>query len=73
MEGGALPDAKRATLAEVVSGTVRVPQQGLVVFKPVGTALQDLALAVRYYELLKGSPGVDAPPGLAKLKRPAWV
>lgn len=50
--GGALPESKRASLAQIVTGAVSVPEGGLVVFKSVGTALQDLALAVRYYELL---------------------
>jgi len=40
------------------------------VFKSVGTALQDLALAARYYELLKTSDGVLSAPDLASLKQP---
>jgi alanine dehydrogenase len=70
VKSGAVPDMKRATLAQIVSGAVAVPRQGLVAFKSVGTALQDLALAVRYYELLHGSAGLNASPDLAKLRRP---
>jgi len=40
-----------------------------VVFKSVGTALQDLALAARYYELLGGSAAARVA-SLASLKRP---
>lgn len=54
---GVLPESKWTTLADVVSGKSVLPQDGAVTFKSVGTALQDLALAVRYYELL----GQDAP------------
>lgn len=49
---GALPPSKSATLSQVVVGTIPIPAKGLVVFKSVGTALQDLSLAGRYYELL---------------------
>jgi alanine dehydrogenase len=67
-KSGALPESKRATLAQVVAGSIAVPQEGLVAFKSVGTALQDLALAARYYELLGACEGVPAAPGLASLK-----
>jgi hypothetical protein len=46
-----------------------VPAQGRAVFKSVGSALQDLALAVRYYELL-GSSAAARVASLASLKRP---
>ena len=59
-------DMKRATLAQIVSGAAAVPQQGLVAFKSVGTALQDLALAVRYYELLHAQATPNASTDLAK-------
>jgi ornithine cyclodeaminase/alanine dehydrogenase-like protein (mu-crystallin family) len=49
---GALPESKWATLAQISSGIVPLPSEGLITFKSVGTALQDLALAIRYYELL---------------------
>ena len=63
------PAEKQATLAQLVTGKAAVPAQGRVVFKSVGTALQDLALAARYFELL----GASAPArvgSLASLKRP---
>lgn len=69
-EAGALPAAKRATLAQLVSGEVKVPKEGLVTFKSVGSALQDLALAGRYYELLKSS-GVPAASDLALGRQPS--
>jgi len=68
VRSGALPESKRATLEQVVSGAVTVPRAGLVVFKSVGTALQDLALAARYYELLGSRAGVPDVPGLASLR-----
>jgi hypothetical protein len=52
VKAGALPDEKWTTLAKIVTGGAQVPDAGLVTFKSVGTALQDLALAARYYELL---------------------
>ncbi len=66
--GSAVAEAKRATLAQIVSGSVSVPNTGLVAFKSVGTALQDLALAVRYYELLGSRAGVPSAPDLASLR-----
>jgi ornithine cyclodeaminase/alanine dehydrogenase len=68
LEAGALPTAKRATLAQVVSGTTKVPAEGLVLFKSVGSALQDLALAGRYYELLGERAGVPTAPDLARVR-----
>jgi alanine dehydrogenase len=68
VKSGAVPEAKRATLAQIVTGAVGVPQEGLVAFKSVGTALQDLALAARYYELLGMRTGLPAAPDLASLK-----
>lgn len=66
---GAAPEGKQATLARLVSGAVAVPARGRVVFKSVGSALQDLALAARYYELL--GPSATARVGsLASLKEP---
>jgi len=64
----ALPESKRATLAQLVGGVVAVPGKGLVAFKSVGTALQDLALAVRCYELLHSVPGLPAEVDLARLR-----
>jgi ornithine cyclodeaminase/alanine dehydrogenase len=68
VEAGALPDTKLATLAQLVTGTARVPPEGLVTFKSVGMALQDLALAARYYELLRGKPGTVIGPDVASLR-----
>lgn len=68
VKSGALPEAKRASLAQLVTGAVTVPAEGLVAFKSVGTALQDLALAVRYYELLGGRAGLPTAPDLASLE-----
>jgi ornithine cyclodeaminase/alanine dehydrogenase-like protein (mu-crystallin family) len=65
---GALPESKRATLGKIVTGAVSVPAAGLVVFKSVGTALQDLALAARYYELIGASAGVPTATDLASVK-----
>jgi ornithine cyclodeaminase/alanine dehydrogenase-like protein (mu-crystallin family) len=68
VEAGALPQSKRATLAQLITGKVTVPAQGLIAFKSVGMALQDLALAVRYYELLRDRPGVAVGPNVASLR-----
>jgi len=68
IEAGALPESKRATLGQIVTGTVSVPDEGLVVFKSVGTALQDLAMAARYYELVGASAGVPTAADLASVK-----
>jgi alanine dehydrogenase len=68
VKGGAVPETKRATLAQLVGGAVAVPRQGLVAFKSVGTALQDLALAARFYELLQAVPGIPAAADLARLR-----
>lgn len=65
---GALPESKRATLGKLVTGAVSVPAAGLVVFKSVGTALQDLALAARYFELIGASAGVPTATDLATVK-----
>ena len=65
---GALPTTKCATLAEVVTGVRSVPSEGLVVFKSVGMALQDLALAAHYYERLSGRPGTVMAPDVASLR-----
>jgi alanine dehydrogenase len=66
---GAAPAEKQATLAQLVTGKAAVPVQGRVVFKSVGSALQDLALATRYHELLGGAAAARVE-SLASLKRP---
>jgi ornithine cyclodeaminase/alanine dehydrogenase-like protein (mu-crystallin family) len=68
VEAGALPETKRATLGQIVTGAVTLPNEGMIVFKSVGTALQDLALAARYYELIGASLGVPTAPDLASAK-----
>lgn len=62
---GALPESKRATLAQVVAGATAVPRQGMITFKSVGMALQDLALASRCYDRLRGA---NAGPDVASLR-----
>lgn len=66
----ALPTSKLASLAQIINGEIKVPAQGMVTFKSVGSALQDLALASRYYELLKDKPGIVNGPVIASLRDP---
>jgi alanine dehydrogenase len=68
MEAGFLSEERTATLAKVITNAVPVPPTGLIVFKSVGMALQDLALAARYYELLNDKPGVVHAPSVASLR-----
>jgi alanine dehydrogenase len=68
-KNGALSAGKQATLAQLVAGEAAVPREGMVLFKSVGTALQDLALAARCCELLQSSAAVRLP-RLASLKQP---
>jgi ornithine cyclodeaminase/alanine dehydrogenase-like protein (mu-crystallin family) len=67
-EAGALPDTKRLTLGRVLSDSSALPRDGLIVFKSVGMALQDLALAARYYELLGGREDLASPSEVASLR-----
>jgi alanine dehydrogenase len=60
----AVPPEARSTLAAITKDHSAIPRDGLVVFKSVGTALQDLALAGRCYELLRGQPGTPDLPDL---------
>jgi ornithine cyclodeaminase/alanine dehydrogenase-like protein (mu-crystallin family) len=69
-QAGALPETKWTTLARIVSGAVAVPQQGMVAFKSVGTALQDLALAVRYYQRLNAGAAASDVRDLGSLRSP---
>lgn len=55
---GALPAEKILTLAAIVGGKTAAPPTGMVAFKSVGTALQDVALAGRYFELLGERAGL---------------
>jgi ornithine cyclodeaminase/alanine dehydrogenase-like protein (mu-crystallin family) len=70
VEGGALTLDRQVTLAQLVAQGKQGLAGGYAVFKSVGTALQDLALAARYYELLQGSPRARAASDLASLKQP---
>jgi ornithine cyclodeaminase/alanine dehydrogenase len=61
---GLLPPAKRSTLAAVAAGETAIPAEGMVVFKSVGTALQDLALAGHCYRAVAGGAGLPIFPDL---------
>ena len=65
-----ISDALAEALGQIVTGGAAVPRQGLVAFKSVGMALQDLALAMRYYELLAARPGLPSAPDLGQLRAP---
>jgi len=67
-QGAASPE-KQTTLARLVAGRTAVPASGRIVFKSVGSALQDLALAAHYYEKLGASARARLD-SLASLKRP---
>jgi alanine dehydrogenase len=69
VKNGAVSPEKQVTLAQVAAGAT-LPSTGLVTFKSVGTALQDLALAVRFYEHLRGRKELPAAPDIASLKKP---
>ena len=64
----ALPESKQATLGQILTGSRTLPPGGLIVFKSVGMALQDLALAARYYELLGGRRELASPSDVASLR-----
>ena len=68
VKNGLVQAERQATLAQVASGGATLPDGGLVVFKSVGTALQDLALAVRYFELLRGRKDLPGALDLASLE-----
>jgi alanine dehydrogenase len=70
LETGALGRDRQMTLAQLVGQGRQGLGGGYAVFKSVGTALQDLALAARYYELLHSDNDVVASPDLASLKQP---
>lgn len=70
VKAGVLPASKWTTLAQVVSGKVVAPEEGMVALKSVGTALQDLALAVRYYERLGAHAVASAVGDLGSLRFP---
>ena len=65
---GALPESRQATLGQILTGSRNLPKEGLIVFKSVGMALQDLALAGRYYELLGARKDLASPSNVASLR-----
>ena len=67
---GAAPASKQASLAQLVAREVGAPMEGMVLFKSVGTALQDLALCIQYFEQLGELPHYSRIPELASLKQP---
>ena len=69
VDAGAVPESKLASLAELATSAARVPMQGLVLLKSVGTVLQDLALAVQYFEQLGELPHYSRVAELASLKQ----
>ena len=72
VKAGAVPENKRATLGQIVTGAASIPDQGMIVFKSVGSALQDLALASRYHELLGARPGWPVVDEVGSLRKPLW-
>ena len=64
----ALEPSKLGTVGEILTSARRVPREGLIVFKSVGMALQDLALAARYYELLGARRELASPSIVASLR-----
>jgi ornithine cyclodeaminase/alanine dehydrogenase-like protein (mu-crystallin family) len=64
----ALQPSKLGTVGEILTGVRRLPEEGLIVFKSVGMALQDLALAARYYELLGARNELVSPSVVASLR-----
>lgn len=73
VKAGLLPQEKVATLGDIVTGTATLPRDGLIVFKSVGSALQDLTLAARYYELLGDKPGLPRGDGVGQRRQKAWA
>ncbi len=67
-KAGVINNAKFTTVAQLVAGKAAVPANGMLVFKSIGTALQDLALAAAYYEKLRDAPGVAQGVEVASLK-----
>lgn len=65
---GALPESRQATLRQILTSSKTLPPEGLIVFKSVGMALQDLALAARYYELLGAREDLASPSNVASLR-----
>jgi ornithine cyclodeaminase/alanine dehydrogenase-like protein (mu-crystallin family) len=68
-ESGRLQREKIVTVASLAAGRAAVADSGLVAFKSAGTALQDLALAARCYEIAAQRPDVAPAGGLGSLKQ----
>lgn len=67
---GALAADRQIPLPKLVAQGTQALGGGYAVFKSVGTALQDLALAARFYELLQSRDSALVVPDLASLKKP---
>ena len=65
---GALAGGRLVTLADIVTGRCTLPANGMVAFKSVGTALQDVALAGRYYELLGARGDLPSAPQFPRVR-----
>ncbi len=61
---GLLPEDRRQLLSAFAQPSASVPPEGMVLFKSVGTALQDLSLVGKVYENLKTDPGLARAPDL---------
>jgi ornithine cyclodeaminase/alanine dehydrogenase len=61
---GFLADAKVTTLAALAADKAQIPADGMIVFKSVGSALQDLALARHCYEAVRNEPEMPVLPDL---------
>jgi ornithine cyclodeaminase/alanine dehydrogenase-like protein (mu-crystallin family) len=61
---GFLPDAKVTTLAALAAEQAQIPADGMILFKSVGSALQDLALARHCYEVVRNEPEIPVLPDL---------
>jgi alanine dehydrogenase len=68
LDAGILDPEQVWTLAQLVERNPERPKEGTTVFKSVGSALQDLAVAAGCYERLKDSEGAVVAEGLASLK-----
>ncbi len=73
ISSGRLARDRQITLAQLVAQGKRAMSGGYAVFKSVGSGLQDLALAARYYELLKSRPGMSEAADLGSLKVPLRI
>ena len=67
-KAGVLEAPRLGTVGEILTGARRFPEAGLIVFKSVGMALQDLSLAARYYELLGARKDLASPSNVASLR-----